>query len=97
MAKLILGSVKDTNGNQLDITYALVGYTNVSEDLFDEATGHEWAYGQSNICVCVEDAVKDLEGAKEESVVWPNLSEDLLRLVTHAQKQGVGDLVLYVE
>ena len=97
MAELKLGSVLDTQGNRLDITYATVGYVEVSKELFDEATGHEWAYGQSNICVCVENAIMDLETDKRAAAVWPGSSEDLLRLVTHAQKQGAGDLVLYVD
>ena len=96
MSDLELGFIKDTNGNQIDITYAIVGYAQVSEELYDEAVGHEWAYGLSTLCVCADDAMIDLEADKKESVVWPGLSEDLLRLVTHAVKQGAGDLVLYV-
>ena len=96
MAELKLGSVKDTQGNRLDITYAIVGYVEVSQGLFDEVLGREWGYGESNVCINVEDTKLALEGEKAASSKFPEGSEDLLRLVTHAEKQGAGDLVLYV-
>ena len=96
MAELKLGSVKDTQGNRLDITYAIVGYVEVSQGLFDEVLGREWGYGESNVCINVEDTKLALEGEKAASNKFPEGSEDLLRLVTHAGNQGAGDLVLYV-
>ena len=96
MAELKLGSVKDTQGNRLDITYAIVGYVEVSKELFDEVMGREWGYGELSACVNVRDTKLTLEGEKATSSKFSEESEDLLRLVTHAQKQGAGDLVLYV-
>ena len=96
MAELKLGSVQDTQGNKVDISYAIVGYVEVSTKLYEEALGREWGYGDSNVCINVEDTKLALEGEKATSGKFSEKSEDLLRLVTHAGKQGAGDLVLYV-
>ena len=97
MTELKLGSVKDTQGNRLDITYATVGYVQVSKELFDEVMGREWGYGELSACINVRDTKLALEGEKETSSKFSEKSEDLLRLVTDAQEQGAGDLVLYVD
>ena len=97
MAKLILGSVFDTQGNRLEITYATVGYVQVSKELFDEVMGREWGYGELSACINVRDTKLALEGEKATSSKFSEKSEDLLRLVTDAQEQGAGDLVLYVD
>jgi len=97
MAELKLGSVKDTLGNRLDITYAIVGYVDVSKELFDEVMGREWGYGELSACINVRDTKLALEGEKATSSKFSEKSEDLLRLVTDAQEQGAGDLVLYVD
>ena len=97
MTELKLGSVQDTQGNRLDITYATVGYVQVSKELFDEVMGREWGYGELSACVNVRDTKLALEGEKASSSKFSEKSEDLLRLVTDAQEQGAGDLVLYVD
>jgi len=97
MAELELSSIKGVDGNWIDITYAIVGYVQVSKELLDEVMGREWGSGGLNACVNVRDTKLALEGEKIRSSKFSKESENLLRLLRHAENQGAGDLVLYVD
>lgn len=89
--------IRDAQGNLIDMAYTIAGYAKVSEELLREASDYEWSAGHRNLCICVNDAIGNLEEEKQCSIAWSNSLETLLRLVKNAREHGAGDLVLYVD